>query len=86
MNELFQELYECRSFHYIEILLERALPTATGSDKETLETMVQAKYLDDVHALAADKLGLHEKAAEIRAFRAKKAGASKVIPDYLLCH
>lgn len=84
MLELFKEIFESRSFLYIEMLLEREIPKASGKDLETLQAMSRATCLDDIHALAADALGLTQQAADIRAFRARKLTQPRVLPDYLL--
>ena len=85
MNDLLKKIFESGSGLYIELLIEEALPNATGADKELLETMANTRGLDNIHLLAADALGLHKEAAEIRAFLAKKASRPKAEPELLLC-
>lgn len=85
MNDLLKKIFESQSRLYIEMLIEDALPAATGSDKALLEGIAQAGGLDNMHLLAADALGLEKEASEIRAFLAKKASRPKAEPEFFLC-
>lgn len=85
MKDLLKEIFECRSLLCIEMLIENALPSAAGANKVLLESMANARRLDDIRVLAADALGMEKEAADIRAFLAKKAAQPEAKPKLLLC-
>lgn len=81
---LIEEIYNCRSFYYIDMIIEKMIDDSDMANIAPLLTeMQQLKTLDEIHLLAAEALGMDEKAAEIRAFIASKNNTHSYIKHLL---
>jgi hypothetical protein len=70
---IFQQILDCRSRTAIEYMAEDALPLATNDeDRRALQTIINTNELDEIWALAHDRLGQHDEAKKLRDFMASR--------------
>jgi hypothetical protein len=73
-DALLRSIHQCKSFYTIEYTLETNLTddSLSAEQRAVLVSLQGLRTLDEIHLLTAEKLGLHEEAAAIKAFIEKK--------------
>lgn len=72
---LILSIHKSRSLHAIQLTIERNLSDHTLSDvqRSDLQQMAQIKSLDVLHVFTAERLGLTEEAARLKATLRQRA-------------
>lgn len=71
---IFAGIIDTRSLTVIHYKVDDALEgQCTDDDRAALQAILRANLLDEVWAIAHERLGQHEKAAELRQFIAAKS-------------
>lgn len=84
---LLRSIHQCKSFTVIDMTIEQNLhaETLTEAQRADLVSLQGLRSLDEIHIFTAEKLGLHEEAAAIKAFiERKKTRAKPNLDDFLI--
>jgi len=73
MKNLFERLAQMNSRSNIWTEAEAALPFATGADVVTLQKLINADSLDEMHIILAQASGRDDEAARLREWLDSKA-------------
>lgn len=78
MEALFEKIYNTLSMTVIQMMVDLEVADATGDDKKALERIRETRSLDEVYAIACERLGRPDEAAEIRALHDARASREPV--------
>lgn len=85
-DALLRSIHQCKSFYVIELTLEQNLTDdkLSAEQRADLVSLQGFKTLDEIHIFTAEKLGIHEEAAAIKAFIERKKTRPRPNLDDLL--